>query len=85
MENEREKQSSGSGFFPGLVVGTIIGLLVGVMFAPQSGRQSREQLRGKMDELASLSKAAWEEGKEAVSQKGAELQARFTSVRRSQQ
>ena len=85
MENEREKQSSGSGFFAGLVVGTIIGLVVGVLFAPQSGRQSREQLRGKMDELASLGKSAWEEGKEAVSQKGAELQARFTNVRRGQQ
>jgi hypothetical protein len=35
-----------------------------------------------MDEFVSLGKAAWEEGKEAATQKGAELQARFGHVRR---
>ena len=77
MENE----NGGPGFFTGLLVGSLIGVIVGLLFAPQPGVQSREQLRGKMDEFVSLGKAAWEEGKEAASQKGAEVQAKFRQAR----
>jgi gas vesicle protein len=76
-----EKESSGPGFLGGLLAGSIIGLVLGFLLAPQSGERSREQLRGKMDELASLGKSAWEEGKEAASQKGAEVQAKFERAR----
>lgn len=76
-----EKENSGSGFLAGLLVGSIVGLALGLLFAPQPGERSREQLRGRMDGLASLGKAAWEEGKEAASQKGAEVQAKFERAR----
>ncbi len=76
MENE----SNGPGFLAGLLIGGLIGAILGLLFAPQPGDESRRQLRSKMDELASLGKAAWEEGKEAATQKGSELQARFEHV-----
>jgi len=77
-----EEESRGPGFLAGLLIGGLIGAILGLLFAPQPGEQSRRQLRGKMDEFVSLGKAAWEEGKEAATQKGAELQARFGHVRR---
>ncbi len=72
-----EKGNSGPGFFTGLLFGGIIGGILGVLFTPQPGEQSREQLRSRLDELSSLGKAAWEEGKEAASQKGSEMQAKL--------
>jgi gas vesicle protein len=74
--------NSGSSFFAGLLVGGIIGAVLGLLFAPQSGDKTREQLRGKVDELASLGKSAWEEGKEAAVEKGEELRARVDQARR---
>ena len=76
-----EKQSSGPGFLVGLLFGGILGVILGILFAPQPGEQSREQLRGKMDEIMSLGKSAWEEGREAACQKGSELHARFDRIR----
>lgn len=76
-----EKESSGPGFFTGVLVGGLLGAVLGLLFAPQSGEQSRAQLRTKMDEITSLGKAAWEEGKEAAGQKGAELQAKLNRAR----
>jgi gas vesicle protein len=73
--------NSGSSFFAGLLIGGIIGAVLGLLFAPQSGDKTREQLRGKVDELASLGKSAWEEGKEAAVEKGEELRARLDQAR----
>ncbi len=76
-----EKQSSGPGFFTGLLFGGIIGVILGILFAPQHGEQSREKVRGKLDELMSMGRSAWEEGREAAGQKGSELHARFDHIR----
>jgi gas vesicle protein len=76
-----EKEGRGPGFFTGLLVGVAAGAILGFLFAPQPGQQAREQLRSKMDELVSLGKAAWEEGKEAAREKGAEVQAKFEQAR----
>ena len=74
-------ENNGPSFFTGLLLGTIIGAVLGLLFAPQPGEKTREQLRSRVDEFASLGKSAWEEGKEAASQKGDELKARFEQAR----
>lgn len=80
-----EKENSGTGFLAGLLIGSFMGVILGLLFAPQPGEQSRESLRGRMDGLASLGKAAWEEGKEAATQKGAEIQAKLDQARRKRE
>jgi len=74
-------ENNGSSFFTGLLLGTIIGAVLGLLFAPQPGEKTREQLRSRVDEFVSLGKSAWEEGKEAASQKKDELKARFEQAR----
>ncbi len=75
------RENDGSHFLTGLLLGGIIGAVVGLMFAPQSGDKTREQLRGKVDELASMGRSAWEEGKEAATQKGEELKSKIDQAR----
>jgi gas vesicle protein len=74
-------ENNGSNFFTGLLLGGIIGAVLGLLFAPQPGEKTREQLREKADELVSLGKSAWEEGKEAATQKGEELKAKLEQAR----
>jgi gas vesicle protein len=74
-------ENSGPNFFTGLLLGTIIGAVLGLLFAPQPGEKTREQLRSKADEFISLGKSAWEEGKEAASQKRDELKAKLDRAR----
>ena len=76
-----EKENSASGILIGLLMGGIIGAILGLLLAPQPGKETRERLRGKLDETISLGKSAWEEGKEAVTQKKEELQAKFKPAR----
>ena len=73
--------SNGPNFFTGLLVGGIIGAILGLLFAPQPGEKTREQLRGRMDEFVTLGKSAWEEGKEAATEKGDELKAKLDQAR----
>ena len=70
-------ENRGPGFLSGLLLGGLIGVILGLLYAPQPGEKTREQLQGRLDELTSLGKSAWEEGKEAASQRSAELRARF--------
>jgi len=74
-------ENRGPGFFTGILLGTLIGAILGFLFAPQPGEKTREQLRGRMDELVTLGKSAWDEGKEAASQKSAEMRARVEKAR----
>lgn len=74
-------ENNGSNFFTGLLLGGIIGAVLGLLFAPQPGEKTREQLREKADEFASLGKSAWEEGKEAATQKGEELKTKLDQAR----
>ena len=73
--------SSGPSFFTGLLMGGIIGAVLGLLFAPQSGEKTREQLQGKVDEFVSLGRSAWEEGKEAATEKSEELKAKLDQTR----
>ena len=38
-------------FVAGVAVGTAVGAAAGVLFAPKSGKETREELKVKLDEL----------------------------------
>lgn len=44
----------------GLVVGGLIGAAIGILFAPKSGRETREELSRKTDELLEKAKQEYE-------------------------
>jgi len=48
-------QDSGD-FFKGFIFGGLVGAIVGILFAPKSGRETREELALKADELISKAK-----------------------------
>jgi gas vesicle protein len=55
------------GLLKGLIIGGLIGAVLGILYAPKSGKEMREELAGKTDEL--LSKAR-EEYEKAVEKSG---------------
>jgi len=77
--------SFGAGFFLGAVVGAILGLI----FAPQPGKQTREMLKTKGDELTARARESWHEkwlqGKEAATKAGAELREKLEQARGKQE
>ena len=75
-------ENDGSSFLTGLLLGGIIGAVLGLLFAPQPGEKTREQLRARADEFVSLGRSAWEEGKEAATQKSEELKGKLDQARR---
>ncbi|OIP91636.1 MAG: hypothetical protein COS57_04315 [Syntrophobacterales bacterium CG03_land_8_20_14_0_80_58_14] len=52
--------SKNGDFIAGLVVGGLIGAVIGILYAPKSGKETREEIGQKADEL--LSKAKEEYG-----------------------
>jgi len=74
-------ENEGSSFLTGLLLGGIIGAVLGLLFAPQPGEKTREQLRARADEFVALGRSAWEEGKEAATQKGEELKQKLDRAR----
>ena len=61
-----EKENGGSGIIVGLLMGGIIGAVLGLLLAPKPGREMRERLRNKLDEVRSRGKSALEKEKEAA-------------------
>ena len=47
-------------FMAGLVVGGLIGTVVGILYAPKSGRETREEIGQKADELLAKVKEEYE-------------------------
>ena len=42
---------SGNSFLTGLLTGAAIGGIIALLYAPKSGKETREQIRGKFEEL----------------------------------
>ncbi|HOO35823.1 MAG TPA: YtxH domain-containing protein [Smithella sp.] len=51
---------SKSDFFTGLIVGGLIGVALGILFAPKSGKESREDIARKADELMAKAQEGYE-------------------------
>jgi gas vesicle protein len=48
------------GFIKGIFVGGLIGAAIGILFAPKSGRETREEINRKADELVTKVKKEYE-------------------------
>lgn len=51
-------------FLAGLVVGGLIGAVIGILYAPKSGRETREEIGQKADELLAKVKEEYEHAAE---------------------
>ncbi len=47
-------------FFTGLLVGGLVGAALGILLAPKSGKETREELARKADELVAKAKEGYE-------------------------
>ena len=50
--------------FKGLIVGGLIGALLGILFAPKSGKETREDIARKTEELLGKAKEEYEKAAE---------------------
>jgi gas vesicle protein len=50
----------------GLLAGIGIGIGLGILFAPMSGRETRENIRERANDLADQARGAMEEGRERI-------------------
>lgn len=48
----------------GLIIGGLIGITLGILFAPKSGKESREDIARKADELMDKAKEGYEKATE---------------------
>jgi gas vesicle protein len=53
---------AGEKFFTGLIVGAVLGIAIGLLNAPRSGAETREIIKGKLDEFGNRIKQAREKG-----------------------
>jgi gas vesicle protein len=51
-------------FMEGLIVGGLIGAVIGILYAPKSGRETREEISQKADELLAKVKEEYENAAE---------------------
>lgn len=57
-----------SDFLTGLIVGGLIGAALGILFAPKSGKESREDIARKADELMAKAQEGYEKAAEKYSE-----------------
>jgi len=55
-----------SEFLAGLIIGGLIGVTLGILFAPKSGKESREDVARKADELMVKAKEGYEKAAEEI-------------------
>jgi gas vesicle protein len=52
QNQETEYRSNhGKGLFAGVVIGGLVGAITGLLLAPQSGKETRDQIEGKVTEV----------------------------------
>lgn len=62
----KDSDSFGIGFFAGLLAGIAIGFL----YAPSPGKDTREKIRGKADEIKEMASERIEQTREAAAEAG---------------
>lgn len=75
MEKEKKVKKSGAKTVAALLGGTAVGAGLGVLFAPKSGKETREDLKKKLDELVNkVQDIKVEDIKKYVSKKTKEIE-----------
>jgi gas vesicle protein len=64
----------GGKFLEGFIIGAVIGAAVALFMAPQSGKQTQDTIKGRID-------LVMEEGKRAAAERRAELEAQLAQSR----
>jgi gas vesicle protein len=72
ITNRKERKTTGGvamsdrdgDFVKGLLIGGILGAVAGILFAPKSGKETREDIARKADELVTKAKEEYEEALE---------------------
>lgn len=76
MNHEKEK-----GFFKGVIIGGIAGLVTGILYAPKSGKETREDIKRKLDEAQTDLSHKVQEAKQAGDDHTKELIARAEALK----
>lgn len=58
------EQQSGGGLFKGLIAGAAIGVAIGLLYAPRPGRETREMIRQKAEDIRCQAEGLREDLKE---------------------
>ena len=66
-------------FIKGILIGGLIGAAIGILYAPRSGRETREEIARKSDELLSKARDEYEKGLEKGRKAYEELQGTVTN------
>ena len=66
-------------FIKGILIGGLIGAAIGILYAPRSGRETREEIARKSDELLSKARDEYEKGLEKGRKAYEELQGKVTN------
>ena len=56
MVEKMSDKKSGSGFGLGLILGMALGAALGFLFAPRSGKETRDMMKGKADDVSATMK-----------------------------
>ena len=74
-------RDSGAGFAVGFLMGAVIGLAIGFLYAPQSGKETREQLKAKVETAMGKATEVVEKAKEAVAEARKVAEAKLEEVK----
>ncbi len=71
----------GEGAFVAFLVGGVLGAVLGLLFSPRSGRENRELIAAKADELMGEGREFYETSRAKVSDESEELRAKIDAAR----
>ena len=76
------EKDTGAGFAIGFIAGAAIGLVIGFLYAPQSGKETRERLKGKAEEVKEKATEVTEKVKKAATEAKQKAQAKMSKLLR---
>jgi gas vesicle protein len=75
------EKETGNGLVTGLLVGAAIGIGLGLLYAPRPGRETREMLRQRAEDIRCRTEALGDDVRERVGEFGDTVKERVGNVR----